>query len=70
MNEEGQIVAEIELPTRSVTCPGIAGTELWITTAEEEEPDKFPESAKCQGGVWKVDIGVGAAKLYEFGSAS
>ena len=63
---EGEIVAEIELPTRCVTCPAICNEDLYITSAEEEEPDKFPESTKLQGAVFKVHIGVTAAPINEF----
>lgn len=31
VNPEGQILAEIELPTRCITCPAFCGTELFIT---------------------------------------
>lgn len=66
VSPEGVIIAEIELPTRCCTCPGIAGEDLYITSAEEEDPKKHPESAKFQGGVFKVHIGVKGAPLNEF----
>ncbi|THY93972.1 hypothetical protein D6C93_05476 [Aureobasidium pullulans] len=62
----GDIVAEITLPTRCVTCPGICGEDLYITSAAEEDPDKYPESAKLQGATFKVPIGVTAAPINEF----
>jgi sugar lactone lactonase YvrE len=34
------------------------GTELFITSAKESEPDKFPDSAKFGGGLFNVDVGV------------
>ncbi|KAF2148736.1 putative anterior fat body protein [Myriangium duriaei CBS 260.36] len=66
VNEAGKIIAEVEVPTRCVTCPGICGEDLYITSAEEEEPDKHPQSVKLQGGVFKVHIGVKGAPLNEF----
>lgn len=66
VNEQGQVLAEVELPTRSPTCPAICGQDLYITTAKEEEPDKYPESAKYAGAVFKVHIGVKGASLNEF----
>lgn len=70
VNPQGQIIAEIELPTRCVTCPGICGEELIITSAEEEDPEKYPESAKLQGAVFKVHIGVTSCPLNEFKMAT
>jgi sugar lactone lactonase YvrE len=63
---EGKIVAEIELPTRCVTCPALCGTELVITTAAEEDAEKYPESAKLQGAVFKVDVGVEGCPINRF----
>lgn len=58
VNPAGQVVAEVDVPTRCVTCPEICGTELFITTAEEEEPEKYPWSTKYQGALFKTDVGV------------
>lgn len=66
VSEKGEILAEVTLPTRCVTCPGICGEDLYVTAAEEEDPDKHPESAKFQGGVFRVHIGVKGAPLNEF----
>lgn len=62
----GQVIAEIDLPTRCVSCPGICGEDLFITSAEEEEPERYPESVRFQGAVFKVSIGVKGAPLNEF----
>lgn len=66
VNPKGEIIAEIELPTRCVTCPGICGESLYITTAADEEPEKYPESTKLQGATFKVDIGVKGCPLNKF----
>ncbi|SMR44434.1 unnamed protein product [Zymoseptoria tritici ST99CH_1A5] len=66
VNPSGQIVAEIELPTRCVTCPTFVGTELYITSAEEQDPEKYPESKKYQGGLFRVDVGVKGRPLNKF----
>jgi sugar lactone lactonase YvrE len=58
VDPQGNKLAEVELPTRCVTCPVLCGTELVITTASEEEPEKYPWSKKYQGAVFKVDVGV------------
>ncbi|TKX21034.1 hypothetical protein C1H76_6574 [Elsinoe australis] len=66
VNTAGKILAEITLPTRCVTCPAIAGEDLFITCAEEEEGDKYPESVKNQGALFKIHIGVKGAPLNAF----
>ncbi|CAK1354590.1 unnamed protein product [Cercospora beticola] len=66
VDPKGEIVAEVDVPTRCVTCPEICGTELFITTAEEEEPEKYPWSVKYQGGLFKVDVGVKGSKRNKF----
>lgn len=55
LDHSGNIVAEIELPTRCVTCPAFCGTELIITSAAEQEPEKYPWSKKYGGAVFKID---------------
>ncbi|KAJ9644043.1 rRNA-processing protein cgr1 [Coniosporium tulheliwenetii] len=66
ISPEGKAVAEIKLPTRSISCPAFAGEDLFITSAEEEEPDKYPESAKLQGSLFKCSVGIKGRKLYRF----
>jgi len=66
VNTKGEIIAEVELPTRCPSCPGICGEDLYITSAEEEDPDNHPDSVKYQGAVFKVHIGVGPSTLNEF----
>ena len=66
VDTKGQVVAEIELPTRCITCPGFAGTELFITTAAEMDPEKYPWSVKYGGAVFKVDGGVRGSPLNKF----
>ena len=66
ISPEAKIVGEISLPTRMISCPGFAGEELFITSAAEEEPDKYPESAKYAGSLFKVNVGVSGAQLHKF----
>lgn len=58
ISPSGELIGEILLPTRNPTSPVFVGTELFITTAKEDEPDRYPESAKYAGGVFRVDVGV------------
>jgi len=66
VNPQGEIIAEILLPTRCPTCPGIVGEDLYITSAAEEAPEEYPDSVKYQGAVFKVHIGVKGAPLNKF----
>lgn len=59
-------MAEVEVPTRCVTCPELCGTSLFITTAEEEDPEKYPWSTKHQGALFEVDVGVRGSPRNKF----
>ena len=63
ISPEGKVLGQVSLPTRNISCCAFAGTTLWITTAEEDDPEANPESAKYGGALYKVDVGVeGVAK--------
>ena len=70
VNPEGQVVAEIELPTRCVTCPAFCGTELFIMSMLETQPEKYPWSTKYQGALFKVDVGVRGRPLNKFNTTT
>ncbi|KAL9042568.1 MAG: hypothetical protein Q9214_003735, partial [Letrouitia sp. 1 TL-2023] len=54
VSPRGIVVGEIRLPTRMVTCPGFAGDDLLITSAEEPKPDRHPYSAEYAGSLFRV----------------
>lgn len=58
LSPEGKIIGEITLPTRMISCPGFAGEDLFITSAAEEEPEKYPESVQYGGSLFRVHVGV------------
>lgn len=58
ISPDGKVVGEVSLPTRCITCVAFAGTEIYITSSEEPEPEKYPNSAKFGGNVFRVDVGV------------
>jgi sugar lactone lactonase YvrE len=58
ISPEGKVVGEISFPTRNITCPVFVGTELYVTSAEEEDPEKYPESAKFAGNLFRVEVGI------------
>ena len=62
VSPEGKVVAEITLPTPSVTCPTFVGEDLFITSAGGDESD--PSS--LAGSAFKVHVGVEGAKLHRF----
>lgn len=66
VNPQGETIAQIDLPTKCVTCPAFCGTELYITSMKETEPEKNPESLKYQGALFKIDVGVRGCPLNKF----
>ena len=66
VSPEGKLIGSITLPTRMISCPAFAGKDLYITSAEEEEPDEFPESVKYGGSLFKVHVGVEGLSLHKF----
>ena len=65
ISPEGKVVGEITYPTRAITCPVFVGTELFVTSADEEDESQV-ESKKYGGGVFKVDVGIKGAGKFEF----
>lgn len=66
ISPDGELAAEIELPTRCVTCPRFVGESLFITSMADDELDRFPDSLKYQGALFKVDVGVRGREVYKF----
>lgn len=58
-------MGEVRYPTRAITCPVFIGTELWVTTAGEEDENEV-ESMKYGGSVFKCDVGVHGLKEFKF----
>jgi sugar lactone lactonase YvrE len=67
ISPEGQIIGQIDLPTRNPTCPAFVGTELFITSAKDDRDDeKLPQSVRYGGRLFKVDVGVRGKPKNEF----
>jgi sugar lactone lactonase YvrE len=66
ISPEGKVVGEILLPTRAITCCTFVGEDLFITTASEGEPEKYPESAKYGGALFKVNVGTTGLANFKF----
>ena len=58
VSPDGKVIGQIVLPTRMISCPGFVGQDLFITTAEEEDPDQYPESVRYAGSIFRVALGV------------
>ncbi|KAL8350363.1 hypothetical protein RB601_001239 [Gaeumannomyces tritici] len=64
ISPQGKVTGKIALPTNNVTCPEFVGTELFITTAGDD--DGSEESKKYAGGLFRVDVGVAGVPPYKF----
>lgn len=58
ISPEGKVTGEVLLPTRNITCSVFAGTDLFITSAKEDDPEQYRESASFAGNLFKVNVGV------------
>ncbi|CAI4220058.1 unnamed protein product [Parascedosporium putredinis] len=58
ISPEGQVTAEIRVPTRCPTAVAFAGEDVYITSEAEQEPEKYPDSVRFQGCVFKCHVGV------------
>ena len=52
--------------SRCVTCPVFVDGWLYVTSAAEEEPGRFPESRRYQGAVFRCEVGVRGADVRPF----
>ena len=67
VSPEGKLIGEISLPTRNITCATFVGTELFITTAKDEDnDDKLPNSVRYSGRLYKIDVGVRGQPKHQF----
>jgi sugar lactone lactonase YvrE len=57
LSPEGQLIGEIKLPTRNITCVEFVGTELYITTAAMEENEGSAEEVALSGALFRLSIG-------------
>jgi len=68
ISPQGEVVAEIRLPTSQVTCPCFVGTQLFITSAGGGSPsgeDGKPVD-RFAGSCFLVDVGVRGLKRFKF----
>jgi sugar lactone lactonase YvrE len=62
ISPEGEVVAEVKVPTSQTTCPCFVGDELFITSAGggEKPVDEYA------GSVFKINVGVRGLKRFKF----
>lgn len=65
VSPDGHVSAEILLPTRCITAVAFVNDELYITSEAEPEPEKYPESAKYDGGIFKCHVGIQGRAITE-----
>ncbi|PBP20523.1 hypothetical protein BUE80_DR008615 [Diplocarpon rosae] len=61
ISPEGRLIGEITYPTPRITCPVFVGTELWVTSADDQD-----ETKPYAGAVFKVDVGIRGKKDFKF----
>ena len=67
VSPEAKVVGEVSLPyARMITCPAFVDENLFITSAEEEEPEKYPDSVRYGGSLFKVNVGVRGMPVHVF----
>ena len=66
INTEGKVVGEVRIPTRNATCTQFVGTEIFITTANDDEAEGGEESRRLGGAVFRVDVGVEGLPLFKY----
>ncbi|KAK5664207.1 hypothetical protein OQA88_423 [Cercophora sp. LCS_1] len=64
LSPEAKLIGQVNLPTRHITCCEFVGTELFITSAADEEGEG---RSKEQGGsLFRVDVGTTGLPHFEF----
>lgn len=67
VSPQGKILAKIYLPGRMATCPALGGDgTLYVTSALEEDPERYPESAKVSGSLFACHVGVKGQRPHRF----
>jgi len=67
LSPAGTITGEVHLPTRFVTCPEFVNTELFITSAADEDGEEL--SSLYGGSLFRVDVGVRGLPTHMFNLA-
>lgn len=66
ISPQGEIVAEIKVPTQQPTCPCFVGEDLVITSAGGTSGPNGGGVDEFAGSVFKINVGVRGLKRYKF----
>lgn len=66
VSPEGKLVGEVRVGTNNATCVQFVGTELFVTTANDDEGKGGEESKRLGGAIFKVDVGVEGMELFKY----
>ncbi|KAH9863079.1 hypothetical protein IAQ61_009354 [Plenodomus lingam] len=66
ISPQGEVVAEILVPTLQPTCPCFVGEELFITSAGGTSGEGGKPADKYAGGCFKIHVGVRGLKRFKF----
>lgn len=64
ISPEGELIGQINLPTKNITCCEFVGTELFITTANDDGGEGL--SKELGGALFRVDVGTTGLKPFKF----
>lgn len=65
ISPRGELVGQVTVPTRNVTCCEFVGTELFITTAADDGGEDA-RSRELGGAVFRVDVGMTGLRPFRF----
>lgn len=64
ISPQGKVTGIIKMPTNNITCVEFVGTVMYITTAGDDDGPEW--SKKCDGGLFRIDVGVKGLAPYKF----
>lgn len=64
ISPEGKLIGQINMPTKNITCCEFVGSELFITTANDDGGDG--RSKELGGALFRVDVGQTGLQPFKF----
>ncbi|KUI64971.1 Regucalcin [Cytospora mali] len=61
---DGKVIGQINLPTKNITCCEFVGTELFITSANDDNGEG--KSKELGGALFRVDVGTTGLEPFKF----
>jgi sugar lactone lactonase YvrE len=66
ISPQGEIVAEVKVPTNQPTCPCFVGEELFITSSGGTSGENGGRNDEWAGACFKINVGVRGLKRFKF----